>query len=36
VVVNRLADILLVEAICAYIAGTDCPQQGLRADQGRG
>jgi AraC-like DNA-binding protein len=31
VVVNRPADILLVEAIRAYIAGTDCPQHGLRA-----
>jgi AraC-like DNA-binding protein len=31
VVVNRLADILLVEAIRAYIAGTDCPEHGLRA-----
>jgi AraC-like DNA-binding protein len=30
VVVNRLADVLLVEAIRAYIAGIDCPQHGLR------
>jgi AraC-like DNA-binding protein len=31
VVVNRLADILLVQTLRAYIAGTDCPQHGLRA-----
>lgn len=31
VVVSRLADILLVQALRTYIAGTDCKEHGLRA-----
>jgi AraC-like DNA-binding protein len=31
VVMNRLADILLIEVIRAHIASSDCPEHGLRA-----
>jgi len=31
VIVNRLADILLVQVIRAFIAGSGCPEHGLRA-----
>src|SRR5258708_6990314 len=31
VIVNRLADILLVQAIRAFIAGSGCPEHGLRS-----
>jgi AraC-like DNA-binding protein len=31
VIVNRLADVLLVQAIRAFIAGSGCPEHGLRA-----
>lgn len=31
VIVNRIADVLLVQAIRAFIAGSGCPEHGLRA-----